>query len=1063
MLRTVKLSQAVRLIASRRAVLVNTSSNSSFFSGSRDFSTSRYLSNSKKDDSKDNKLKNGETTKEKDEEKKEEDTETVKPEEKQEDLNKKVKDTAKETEKGNSKEPTEKDAKKEKIDRKKTIRDIEKRESTPLSTKTKSSSNSSNSNGTSSNSGDDSSDKITPLPNPESGLYPPLLAIPMKSRIPLPNGTFGIEVNDPAVIETVHKMINNSEPYFVLFHVPNSKKNDVDNDTIETKESVHNVGVHCEVLRHDSSTSQPGKSLIMFYVHQRCTLEELKKPTDNFPTPYKRNPKASYATVKQLKDEPYDEKSPGIAALVEAIRSLIRDIAKSNTSIREQLPRLMSVEPSVLADVLAGIIHATPEVIQSILEDTNVETRLLKVLEILRVERNAAEVMHDALKKLTSKADDNQTKVFVNEYIKALKKSAGIVHSNGTKASKFEKRLEGLKLSEEAMEAYKTEMEKLESQGDTSSESSVIEKYLDWLTSIPWGIFSKDKFNIREARKILDREHYGMKDTKERILEFISLGRVSGKVEGRILCLAGPPGTGKTSIAKAIAESLGRKYVRIALGGVRDAFELKGHRRTYIGALPGKVILSLKEAKTSNPLILIDEIDKLDYSQGGGAASALLEILDPEQNNGFVDNFMDIKVDLSKVLFVCTANYLDQITGPLRDRMDIIEVSGYTNKEKIEIAKNHIIPSFSKKTGLDSKTLQITDESIVRLTEKYCRESGVRNIKRLINKIFSKASLKIVEQVEEREESTKKVVKIEEIEGVKIEDEVPNKTAETPKTSEVETETKETKSDTKEEETKSETKEEDTHVEKLKIPDDIKLEITPENLEDYAGPQVYNKDRVYDAPPPGVATGLAFTGSGNGTALYIESILTNSIGSGSGSAGIKVTGSMKDVMKESASIASSFTKLFMVKKYPENRFFESANIHVHSPGGAVPKDGPSAGIAFTSSLLSLALDRSLPPTIAMTGEITVTGRVLSVGGLKEKTIGAKRFGYKTIIFPKDIEHDLKEIPDEIKEGMTFIPVTWYDEVFEQVFPNLTKEEGNEVWKDEFKRLDDKKNSKNEKE
>lgn len=332
---------------------------------------------------------------------------------------------------------------------------------------------------------------------------------------------------------------------------------------------------------------------------------------------------------------------------------------------------------------------------------------------------------------MSTKADEYQTRLFIKEFIKELQKRAGIVESDDKKTSKFDERLKHLKMTEEALEAYNAEKAKMESQNEHSSELGVSERYLDWLTSIPWGIYSKDRFNIKQAREILDRDHYGLKDVKDRILEFISMGRVSGKVDGKILCLTGPPGTGKTSIAKSIAESLNRKYVRIAMGGIQDVHEVKGHRRTYVGSIPGRIISALKQAKTSNPLMLIDEIDKLDLSRSGGASSAFLEILDPEQNNAFVDNYIDVKVDLSKVLFVCTANYLGNISPPLRDRMEIIEVNGYTNNEKIEIAKRHLIPDAAKKAGLEGGHVVIETKTISRLIEKYCRESGLRNIKKL--------------------------------------------------------------------------------------------------------------------------------------------------------------------------------------------------------------------------------------------------------------------------------------------------------------------------------------------
>ncbi|CUM64132.1 uncharacterized protein PRCAT00001723001 [Priceomyces carsonii] len=941
------------------------------------------------------------------------------------------------------------------------------------------------------NNGDGESGDLLPGLDPETGLYPPLLAIPMKDRPPLPGRPFAINITDPEVIRSIYTIIDKREPYFVLFHVRD--QSEADTDIVKSKSSVYDIGVHCQIIRH--TTPRPGVFNVLGYPLERCKLEELSTPggeklskgekfTSSFPTSYLKNLKVSCATVKPVKDEPFDKSSPNIKSLIESLKALLSKMGGKNPLEKLQIKEGTELvnNPSKFADFVGSTIHGDPKKIQEILEALNVEKRLSKALELLKVELKASLIKENTIHNLSTKADEYQTRLFIKEFIKELQKRAGIVDAEDKKTSKFDERLKHLKLTEEAMEAYNAEKAKMESQNEHSSELGVSERYLDWLTSIPWGIFSKDRFVIKEARKILDRDHYGLKDVKERILEFISMGRVSGKVDGKILCLSGPPGTGKTSIAKSIAEALDRRYVRIAMGGIQDVHEVKGHRRTYVGSIPGRIIFALKQAKTSNPLMLIDEIDKLDLSRGGGAASAFLEILDPEQNNSFVDNYIDVKVDLSKVLFVCTANYLGNIPAPLRDRMEIIDVSGYTNNEKIEIAKRHLIPEAAKKAGLEEKHVSIPNETISRLIEKYCRESGLRNVKKLITRIFSKASLKIVEQVEgteyDKAEQTKSSQKLTSSTDAVEGNEESNRSV-MKDDGENQAEKSDTQSDIQEgkqshrkdiaigekedsiEVNKTEQKEEDGAEEplKLKIPSDIKLEIIPEILKDYVGPEIYTRDRVYDYPPPGVATGLSYSTSGNGDALYIESILTHPISSGSGHPNIHITGSLKDVMKESASIAYSFSKLYLAKQFPENRFFEAADIHVHCPDGAIPKDGPSAGISFTSSLISLAINESLPPTVAMTGEITVTGRVLPVGGLREKILGAKRYGCDTIIFPKDIENELEEIPQEVKEGVKFVPVEWYQEVFDTIFPNADSKKFNDVWKDEFAKLDQKKKGK----
>lgn len=889
------------------------------------------------------------------------------------------------------------------------------------------------SNNNNSNNGDDGSSNRLESDAPPSK-YSPLLAIPIKGRPPLPGRDFSLHLTDPDVIQSIRTIVDKKQEYFVVFHVKDTSE--PDSDVIRTKEAIFDIGVRCKVVKHVDSTPFE----IIAKPLERCRLTNLRAPDDkhdvsdeDFPTSYLSDLQVSYATVEPLSDEPYDKQSPDIKFLVDSLKALLGRVANMNPSIADITKEVE--DPSKFADDVAAVVYAEPKKIQEILSALDVEKRLQLSLELLKVEVMAALIKENTIHNLSRKADDYQTKYLIKEYIKELQKRAGIVEGDDKKTRKFEERLKKLKLTDEAMEAYNSEKLKMESQNEHSSEVGVSEKYLDWLTSIPWGVFSKDSFNIKKSRKILDHDHYGLKDVKERILEFISLGKVSGKVDGKILCLSGPPGTGKTSIAKSIAESLNRNYVRLAMGGVQDVHEIKGHRRTYVGSIPGRIIVALKQAKTLNPLILIDEIDKLDLSRGGGAAAAFLEILDPEQNNAFVDNYIDVKVDLSKVLFVCTANHLGNIPAPLRDRMEIINVDGYTNNEKFEIVKRHLIPEAARKAGLNSNQVKIEDDAVRRLIDKYCRESGLRNVKKFITRIFSKSSLKIVEKIED-----------EEIETLVEPENVDKEPDHGESVTEVATS-----------ETKQHANNEDEVI-KVSIPDHVKLNITVDTLKDYVGPEIYTKDRVYETLPPGVATGLSYSSSGNGDALYIESILTDSIGSGLGRAGIHVTGSLKDVMKESASIAYSFSKSYMSKTFPENRFFEAADIHVHCPDGAIPKDGPSAGISFVSSLISLAINKSIPGNIAMTGEITVTGRVLPVGGLREKILGAKRNVCDTVIFPKDIENELQEIPEEIKQGIKFVPVEWYQDVFDTIFPDISVKEANQVWKEEFIKFDNKKSS-----
>lgn len=514
---------------------------------------------------------------------------------------------------------------------------------------------------------------------------------------------------------------------------------------------------------------------------------------------------------------------------------------------------------------------------------------------------------------------------------------------------------------------------------------------------MPWGQVSNDVLETKRAATILDEDHYGLEDVKERILEFIAVGRLRGSVVGKILCLVGPPGVGKTSIGKSIARALGREYFRFSVGGLTDVAEIKGHRRTYVGAMPGKMIQALKKVQAENPLVLIDEIDKVGKSHQGDPASALLELLDPEQNSSFLDHYLDVPVDLSRVLFMCTANQTDTIPGPLLDRMEIINLSGYVAEEKLQIANRYLIPQARAAAGISEAQVTIESDALQALIKQYCRESGVRNLKKHIEKIFRKAAFKLVQAQEPSSEK----------------DGASSSSSESSKT----------------------------------------ITVTCLNLKDFVGNPIFTSERLYDEEklPVGVVTGLAWTSMG-GSILYIETVLERALSlppssssrsntrsnpvSGSGSKtdksnptpGLTRTGQLSDVMKESASIAYTFAKSFLARHFPQNDFFEQAAIHLHVPDGATPKDGPSAGCTMVTSFLSLALSQPIPSDIAMTGEITLTGKILRIGGVKEKTIAAKRSGIKTLFIPKSNEADWLELPSYIKEGLSVHYVDNYSEI-----------------------------------
>merc|ERR1712070_1082781 len=574
------------------------------------------------------------------------------------------------------------------------------------------------------------------------------------------------------------------------------------------------------------------------------------------------------------------------------------------------------------------------------------------------------------------------------------------------------------------------ELEKLSPLEMNSSEYSVTRNYLDWLCGVPWNVTSNENFDIQDARQILDRDHYGLEDVKDTILEFIAVGKLKGGVQGKIICLSGPPGTGKTSIAKSVAEALGREFYRFSVGGLSNVSEIKGHRRTYVGAMPGKIIQALKKTGTFNPVILIDEIDKLGHGHQGDPASALLEVLDPSQNSSFQDHYLDIPVDISKVLFMCTANELERIPGPLLDRMEVIRLSGYDFPEKVAIAEQYLVPKSMKDSGLmidqtevkeeaaaaeeefgEEKKVEdfelqeqeandnderrtpldkfvhadnvpsavgISQDAIENLVRWYCREAGVRNLSKHIDKITRKLALQVVAEDE----------------GAEL---------------------------TKKSQRKSET-----------------WCITEENLKDYVGKPIFTSDRLYDKDPlpHGIVMGLAYTSMG-GSALYIETQGIkrglNTDGKTRGGGTLKATGKLGDVMMESSQIAYTVARARLSEIDIDNQFFDNTDIHMHVPEGATPKDGPSAGIAMVTSMLSLALDRPIRNDLAMTGEVSLTGKVLPVGGIKEKIMGGRRAGVTKIILPGANQRDYDEIPDYLKEGLDVHFAHDYGEVYEIVF------------------------------
>ncbi|OJD36268.1 lon protease mitochondrial [Diplodia corticola] len=928
-------------------------------------------------------------------------------------------------------------------------------------------------------------------------VYPQVMAIPIGKRPLFPGFYKAITIRNQQVAAAIHDMVQRGQPYIGAFLL---KDDDADKDVIESADDVHEVGTFCQITSAFPVQGEEPSMTAVLYPHRRIkmtslippnraagetaakagttpveetegeqpakdpptqdkkgdvvasfeesTPDQAKQVAQYEPTSFLKKYEVSLVNVDNLTEEPFDKKNENIRALVGEMVNTFKEVAAINSLFRDQISTFsmsqgagnVGDDPAKLADFAAAVAQGESHELQAALASMNIEDRLHKALLVLKKEYMNAKLQDKILKDVEKKISKKQREYWLMEQMRGIRRELGLETDGKDKlVEKFKEKANKLAMPEAVKKVFDEEINKLAHLEPAASEFNVTRNYLDWLTQIPWGQRSAENFGIQNAMKVLDEDHHGLKDVKDRILEFIAVGKLRGTVEGKILCMVGPPGVGKTSIGKSIARALNRQYYRFSVGGLTDVAEIKGHRRTYVGALPGRIIQALKKCQTENPLVLIDEVDKIGRGHQGDPSSALLELLDPEQNSSFLDHYMDVPVDLSKVLFVCTANMTDTIPRPLLDRMEMIELSGYVADEKMAIAERYLAPAAKELSGLKDVDVQLEKEAIAALINKYCRESGVRNLKKQIEKVYRKSALKIITDLGEDVLSEDKALTEE---GKQAQEEA----------SKDKTDVKDTP-----ENIENETTEQPRVA--LKVPDSVHVRITPDNLKDYVGPPIFTADRLYDTTPPGVAMGLAWTQMG-GAALYVESILENAL-TGASRPGFERTGNLKTVMKESTVIAYSFAKSVMARRFQDNRFFEHAKIHMHCPEGAVQKDGPSAGITMATSLLSLALDHRLDPTIAMTGELTVTGKVLRIGGLREKTVAARRAGAKMIIFPEDNLSDWLELPENIKEGIQGKPVSWYSEVFDIVFKDVNKKKANQLWKEELKKKDDRRKEKDE--
>ncbi len=641
-------------------------------------------------------------------------------------------------------------------------------------------------------------------------------------------------------------------------------------------------------------------------------------------------------------------------AIINAIKELLPLNPLYSEELKFFLNRFSPNEPSLLADLAASLTTAPKEKLQEVMESLNLRKRMQKVLLLVKKELEVAKLQSRIQEKVEEKMTAQQREFFLREQLRAIQKELGIAKDDRTAdLDLYQGRIKKLKLPQHAAKKIGEEMDKLSGLEHGSPEYTVTRNYLDWLTNLPWGKFTKDKLELVRARKILDQDHDGLDDVKERIIEFLAVGALKGEVAGSILLLVGPPGVGKTSIGRSVARALGRKFYRFSVGGMKDEAEIKGHRRTYIGAMPGKFIQAIKEVESQNPIIMLDEVDKIGASYQGDPASALLEVLDPEQNVEFLDHYLDVRFDLSKVLFICTANQMDTIPAPLLDRMEVIRLSGYLLEEKLAIAKHHLWPKQIKKTGLKRGQVTLTEAAIRRIIEGYAREAGVRQLEMNLGKVARKGVVKIVRGEAE------------------------------------------------------------------------KLHVTAANLETFLTDPPYQLEKPMTGI--GVVTGLAWTALGGAT-LTIEATKVHTL-----NRGFKLTGKLGDVMKESAEIAYSYISSHLKGYQADPKFFDEAFVHLHVPEGATPKDGPSAGITMATALLSLAKNEKITRPLAMTGELTLTGQVLPVGGIREKVIAAKRVGLIELLLPHANQPDYERLPDYVKAGLDVHFVKHYKDVAKRVF------------------------------
>ena len=764
----------------------------------------------------------------------------------------------------------------------------------------------------------------TELALPEQNLPDKVYIIPIHNRPFFPAQVLPVVVNEEPWAETLELVSKSPHHSLALFFVDTPPDDPRHFDTDSLPEYGTLVKVH-------HASRENGK---LQFVAQGLTRVRISMWLKHHRPPY-----LVEVEYPQQPKEPTDEVKAYGMALINAIKELLPLNPLYSEELKNYLNRFSPNDPSPLTDFAAALTSATGNELQEVLDCVPMLKRMEKVLPMLRKEVEVARLQKEISAEVNLKIGEHQREFFLKEQLKVIQQELGLTKDDrSADIEQFKQRLEGKNLPVQAQKRIDEELNKLSILETGSPEYAVTRNYLDWASSVPWGVFGKDKLDLKHARKVLDAHHAGLDDIKNRILEFLAVGAYKGSVSGSIVLLVGPPGVGKTSVGKSIAESLGRPFYRFSVGGMRDEAEIKGHRRTYIGAQPGKLVQALKDVEVMNPVIMLDEIDKMGQSFQGDPASALLETLDPEQNVDFLDHYLDLRLDLSKVLFVCTANTLDSIPGPLLDRMEVIRLSGYITEEKVAIAKRHLWPKQLEKAGVSKGSLSISDSALRAVIDGYAREAGVRQLEKQLGKLVRKAVVKLLDD-------PKAVIKM-----------------------------------------------------------------GPKDLEASLGMPVFRNEQVISGT--GVITGLAWTSMGGAT-LPIEATRIHTL-----NRGFKLTGQLGDVMKESAEIAYSYISANLKQFGGDPKFFDEAFVHLHVPEGATPKDGPSAGVTMASALLSLARNQAPKKGIAMTGELTLTGHVLPIGGVREKVIAARRQKIHELILPDANRGHFEELPDYLKEGIT---------------------------------------------